>query len=76
MKQNQIFMSPKGFQSWNLSLRCLNHYFYKGPYNNYVDKMRREGVKTLFFQNFVDNTQQRFAFKSQANFPAHNLNFH
>ena len=28
------------------------------------------------FQKFVDNTQQCFAFTAQANFPAHNLNFH
>ena len=27
-------------------------------------------------KNFVDNTQQCFAFTPQANFPAHNLNFH
>jgi hypothetical protein len=28
------------------------------------------------FQEFVDNTQQCFAFTPQANFPAHDLNFH
>jgi hypothetical protein len=28
------------------------------------------------FQKFVDNAQQYFAFTFQANFPAHNLNFH
>ena len=28
------------------------------------------------FQKFVDNSQQCFAFTPQANFPAHNLNFH
>ena len=34
-------------------------------------------VNKLFcFQKFVDNTQQCFAFTPQANFPAHNLNFH
>ena len=29
---------------------------------------------TFSFQKFVDNTQQCFAFTSQANFPTHNLN--
>ena len=29
----------------------------------------------FFFQKFVDNTNQCFAFTPQANFPAHNLNF-
>ena len=35
-------------------------------------------LSTSFFKNkkFVDNTQQCFAFMSQAKFPAHNLNFH
>ena len=34
-------------------------------------------VNKLFsFQKFVDNAQQRFAITPQANFPAHNLNFH
>ena len=28
------------------------------------------------FQKFVDNVQQCFAFKPQANFSVHNLNFH
>ena len=32
--------------------------------------------QTFCFQNFVDNTQQCFAFTPQANFPAHNLNFY
>ena len=32
--------------------------------------------QTSFFQKFVDNTLQCFAFTSQANFPTHNLNFH
>ena len=32
--------------------------------------------QTFCFQKFVDNTQQYFAFTSEANFPAHNLNFH
>ena len=30
----------------------------------------------FFFQKFVDNDQQCFAFIPQANFTAHNLNFH
>ena len=30
----------------------------------------------FFFQKFVDNAQQCFAFTPQSNFPAHNLNFH
>ena len=34
-------------------------------------------VNKLFcFQRFFDNAQQCFAFAPQANFPAHNLNFH
>ena len=32
--------------------------------------------QTFCFQKFVDNAQQCFAFTPQANFPAHNLNFH
>ena len=32
--------------------------------------------QSFCFQRFVDNTQQYFAFTPQANFPAHNLNFH
>ena len=32
--------------------------------------------QTFYFQKFVDNTQQCFAFTHQANSPAHNLNFH
>ena len=31
-------------------------------------------TKIFFFQKFVNNTQQCFAFTPQANFPAHNLN--
>ena len=31
--------------------------------------------QTFCFQKFDDNAQQIFAFKPQANFPAHNLNF-
>jgi hypothetical protein len=36
------------------------------------------GVVNKLFKTkkFVDNTQQCFAFMSQAKFPAHNLNFH
>ena len=34
------------------------------------------GQKKICFQKFVDNTLQLFAFTPQANFPAHNLNFH
>ena len=33
-------------------------------------------VNKLCWQCFVDNAQQCFAFTPQANFPAHNLNFH
>ena len=38
-------------------------------------------LKVVWIQSYhlhlvVDNTQQCFAFMSQANFPAHNLNFH
>ena len=33
------------------------------------------GSLNFYFQKFVDNTQQCFAFTPQANFPAHNLNF-
>ena len=32
-------------------------------------------VNKLLYQKFVEYTQQCFAFKPQANFPAHNLNF-
>jgi hypothetical protein len=32
--------------------------------------------QTLCIKKFVDNSQQCFAFTHQANFPAHNLNFH
>ena len=32
--------------------------------------------QTFFFQKFVDNSQQCFAFPPQANFPAYNLNFY
>ena len=32
--------------------------------------------QTLLNKKFVDNAQQCFAFTPQANFPAHNLNFH
>ena len=32
--------------------------------------------QTLLYKKFVDNAQQCFAFTLQANFPAHNLNFH
>ena len=32
--------------------------------------------QTFCYQKFVYNTQQCFAFTPQANFPAHNLNFH
>ena len=34
------------------------------------------GQQTLLNKKFVDNTQQCFASTPQANFPAHNLNFH
>ena len=33
-------------------------------------------LKTFCYQKFVHNTQQCFACTPQANFPAHNLNFH
>jgi hypothetical protein len=34
-------------------------------------------ISTNFlFSKFVNNAKQYFAFVSQANFPAHNLNFH
>ena len=32
--------------------------------------------QTFENKKFVDNAQQCFAFMPQANFPAHNLNFH
>ena len=32
--------------------------------------------QTFCFRKFVDNVQQCFVFTPQANFPAHNLNFH
>ena len=32
--------------------------------------------QTFCFQKFVNNAQQCFAFTPQANFPAHDLNFH
>ena len=32
--------------------------------------------QTLLYKKFVDNAQQCFAFTPQANFLAHNLNFH
>ena len=32
--------------------------------------------QTFYIQKFVDNDRQCFAFKPQANFPTHNLNFH
>ena len=32
--------------------------------------------QTFCFQKFVDNAKQWFVFTPQANFPAHNLNFH
>ena len=32
--------------------------------------------KTFYFQKFSDNAQQCYAFTPQANFPAHDLNFH
>ena len=40
--------------------------------------LRCEGKSLLgiWFQKFVDNAQQCFTFTPQANFPAHNLNFH
>ena len=33
-------------------------------------------VPLFEYKKFVDNAQQCFAFTPQANFPAHNLNFH
>ena len=45
--------------------------------------MGQKGVKakhsyqqTFEYKKFVNNAQQCFAFTPQANFPAHNLNFH
>ena len=39
--------------------------------------MQGDFNKLFFFQKFVDKTKcQCFAFTPQANFPAHNLNFH
>ena len=32
--------------------------------------------QTFEYKKFVDNAQQCLAFTPQANFPAHNLNFH
>jgi hypothetical protein len=41
-----------------------------------VNELFFSKVQTFCFQKFVDNPQQCFAFTPQANFPAHNLNFH
>ena len=39
-------------------------------------KIQIMGGKGVKAQKFVDNAKQCFAFTPQANFPAHNLNFH
>ena len=42
----------------------------------YKGKILLGVVNKLFFQKFVDNSQQCFAFTAQANFPANILNLH
>jgi hypothetical protein len=37
---------------------------------------KRQNVAGCLYEKFVDNALQCFAFMPQANFPAHNLNFH
>ena len=55
--------------------KTAGFFFESGPMPTPI-RLLTTTILGFYFQKFVDNTQQYFAFMSQANFLAHHLNFH
>ena len=56
---------------------CNNPNYWRESLHEVIrQKIAKWCQQTFYFQKYVDNAQQCFAFTPKANFPAHNLNFH
>ena len=53
----------------------LEHVSFSYFHSDLIKRIGKYCQQTFYFQKFVDNTQQCFAFTPQSNFPDHNLNF-
>ena len=81
MKLHLIFFSKNSLHLVDSEAFFRSNKILKNILFEMIPKLKKQRFKKIacirfYFQKFVDNTKQCFAFIPKANFPAHNFNFY